>query len=73
MCGNENGLGIIMALIAAGAILIFTFAEKHWGAHAAAPAQHTLSAPATHVAIEMHPVTLDIDLTHARVALDVRL
>ncbi|MFZ2030883.1 MAG: hypothetical protein WAU68_11280 [Vitreimonas sp.] len=73
MCGNENGLGIIMGLIAAAAILIFTFAEKHWGAHAALPAQHTISAPATHVAFELAPVTLDIDLANARVSVDVRL
>jgi hypothetical protein len=73
MCGSEeNGLGIIMGLIAAAAILVFAFAEKHGGAHAAQPV-HTISAPATHVAIEMRPVTLDIDLAHARVSLDVSL
>ncbi|MBI3437322.1 MAG: hypothetical protein HY054_01480 [Proteobacteria bacterium] len=74
MCGNEdNGLGIIMGLIAAAAILVFAFAEKHAGAHAAPPAQHTISAPATHVALELSPITLDIDLANARVSLDVRL
>ena len=74
MCGSEdNGLGIIMGLIAATAILVFAFAEKHAGTHAAAPAQHTISAPATHVAFELSPVTLDIDLAHARVSLDVSL
>ena len=74
MCGNENGLGIIMGLIAAGAILIFTFAEKHSGAHAVQqPAQHTMSAPAAHVALQLAPVTLDIDLASARVSLEVSL
>ena len=74
MCGNENGLGIIMGLVAAGAILIFTFAEKHhWGAHAAQPAQHAISAPATHVALQLAPVTLDIDVAHARVSVEVNL
>ena len=74
MCGNENGLGIITGLIAAGAILVFTFAEKHhWGTHAAQPAQHSISAPATHVALQLAPVTLDIDLVNARVSVDVSL
>jgi len=73
MCGNENGLGIIMGLVAAGAILIFTFAEKHhWGAHAAQPA-HSISAPATHVALQLAPVTLDFDLANARVSVEVSL
>ncbi|MBS0384252.1 MAG: hypothetical protein JSS00_02760, partial [Proteobacteria bacterium] len=50
MCGNENGLGIIAGLIAAAAILIFSFAEKHLGAHAVQPAPH--------VALQLAPVTL---------------
>ena len=74
MCGNgENGLGIIVGLIAAAAMLMAAFAEKHQGAYAAQPAQHAISAPATHVAFEVRPVTLDIDLANARVSLDVRL
>jgi hypothetical protein len=74
MCGSsENGIGIIASLIAAGAILLLAFAEKHAGAHAPAPAPHTLSAPATHVAIEMRPVTIDFDLTQARVSVEVNL
>src|SRR5262249_32990420 len=59
MCGSsENGIGIIMGLIAAAAILVFAFAEKHSGAHAIAPAQHSISAPASHIALEMRPLTL---------------
>lgn len=74
MCGNgENGLGIVLGLVAAAAMLMAAFAEKHSGAHAAAPVQHTISAPATHVAIEINPVTLDIDLAHASATLEVRL
>lgn len=73
MCGNANGLGIIMGLVAAGAILIFSFAEKHhWGAHVQ-PTQHSISAPATHVALQLAPVTLDIDVAHARVSVEVNL
>ena len=70
MC-SESGNGIIAGLIVAAAILIFAFAEKHSGVHAATPAQHTISAPATHAAIEMHPVTLDIDLERGRASLEV--
>jgi hypothetical protein len=73
MCGNENGLGIVMGLIAAGAILIFTFVEKHSGAHAVQPARHTTSAPATHLALQLAPVTLDFDLANARVSVEVSL
>ncbi len=74
MCGNgENGLGIVMGLIAAAAMLLAAFAEKHSGAHAASPPQHALSAGVTRVAIEMRPVALDIDLAHARASLEVRL
>ena len=74
MCGNgENGLGIVMGLIAAAAMLLAAFAEKHSGAHAASAPQHAISAGATHVAIEMRPVTLDIDLAHASATLEVRL
>ena len=73
MCGSENGLGIITALIAAAAILVFAFAEKHGGLHAPAPAQHTISAPATHVAFELSPVTVDIDLANVRVSVEVSL
>ena len=73
MCGNgENGLGIIMGLIGAAAMLMAAFAEKHSGVHAVQP-QHTISAPSTHVAIEMRPLTLDVDLEHARASLEVRL
>lgn len=72
MCG-ESSNGIIAGLIVAAAILIFAFAEKHSGGHAAQPAQHTISAPATHVAIEMHPVTLDVDLERGRASLEVSL
>jgi len=72
MCGNgDNGLGIIAGLIAAAAMLLAAFAEKHASAHA--PAQHSIGAAATHVAIEMRPVTLDIDLAHASASLEVRL
>ena len=70
MCG-ESSNGIIAGLIVAAAILIFAFAEKHSGAHTVQPAQHTISAPATHVAIEMRPVTLDIDLERGRASLEV--
>jgi hypothetical protein len=73
MCGNENGLGIIMSLIAAGAILIFAFVEKHSGAHAAQPPQQTISAPATHLALQLAPVTLDFDLARARVSVELSL
>ena len=74
MCGNgENGLGIVMALIAAAAMLLAAFAEKHSGAHAAPAPHHTIGAGVTHVAIEMRPVTLDIDLAHASATLEVRL
>ncbi len=74
MCGSgENGIGVIMGLIAAAAILVFAFAEKHSGAHAIAPAQHSISAPARHVALEMRPLTVDIDLATARVSVDVSL
>jgi hypothetical protein len=74
MCGSgDNGLGIIVGLVAAAAMLMAAYAEKHQGARVAQPAQHAISAPATHVAFEMRPVTLDIDLAHARVSLDVSL
>jgi hypothetical protein len=74
MCGNgENGLGIVMGLIAAAAMLLAAFAEKHSGAHAPSSPQHALSAGVTHVAIEMRPVALDIDFAHARASLEVRL
>jgi len=74
MCGNgENGLGIVMGLIAAAAMLLAAFAEKHSGAHTGSPAPHSISAGSTHVAIEMRPVTLDIDLAHASASLEVRL
>jgi hypothetical protein len=74
MCGSgENSIGIIVGLIAAAAILIFSFAEKHAGAHAALPAQHTITMPAAHVAIEMGPLALDFDLANARVSVDVSL
>ena len=82
MCGSgENGIGVISGLIVAAAILVFAFAEKHGGLHATAPAQHTISAPASapasapgaHVGLEMRPVTLDIDLATARVTVDVSL
>jgi hypothetical protein len=74
MCGSgENGIGIIAGLIAAAAILIFSFVEKHSGVHATLPVQHTISAPATHLAIEMRPLLLDIDFANARVSLDVNL
>lgn len=75
MCGSEdNGIGIIAGLIVAAAILVFAFAEKHSGAHATMqPAQHSISAPATHVAIELAPVTLDFDLAHARVSVELSL
>ena len=75
MCGNgENGLGIVMGLIAAAAMLLAAFAEKHSSAQA--PPQHAIAAGAAggaHVAIEMRPVTLDIDLAHASASLEVRL
>jgi hypothetical protein len=74
MCGNgDNGLGIIAGLIAAAAMLLAAFADKHSGAHAASAPQHAISAGATHVAIELRPVTLDIDLAHASASLEVRL
>jgi hypothetical protein len=74
MCGNsENGLGIVVGLIAAAAMLVAAFADKHTSAHAAPASQHTISAPATHVAIQMRPVTLDFDVAHTRVSLDVSL
>jgi len=74
MCGSEESkLGIITGLIAAAGILVFAFAEKHGGLHAPAPAQHTISAPATHVAFELSPVALDIDVAQARVSVEVSL
>lgn len=72
MC-SENSGGVIAGLIVAAAILAMAFAEKHSGAHAVAPVHHTISAPATRVAIAMPPLTLDIDLAHARVSLGVSL
>jgi hypothetical protein len=73
MCGSdEDGIGIITGLIAAAAILVFAFAERYGGAHAGAIVQHSISAPA-HVALEMGPLSLDIDLAAARASVDVSL
>lgn len=71
MCGNGPWGFIIGGLILAAAMLM---AGHPRGSVAAAPAQqHTIAGAAAHLAIEMRPLSLDIDFAHARVLLEVSL
>lgn len=70
MCGNGPWGFIIGGLIIAAAMLLTAHPQS--AAPHAAPAVQT-NAPATHVAFELAPVTVDIDLANVRVSVEVSL
>jgi hypothetical protein len=70
MCGNSPWGFIIGGLILAAAMLMTAHPQD---AAPAGAAQHTITGPAAHVAIQLAPATLDIDFAHARVSLEVSL
>ena len=44
MCGSgENVYGIVAGLVAAAAMLVMAYTDKHGGDHAAAPAHHRVA------------------------------
>jgi len=70
MCGNGPWGFIIGGLILAAAMLLTAHPQS--AATHSAPAVQT-NAPARHVALELAAVTLDIDIAHARVSVEVSL
>ena len=70
MCGNSPWGFIIGGLILAAAMLLTAHPQS--AATHAPPAVQT-NAPAAHVAFELAPITLDIDLANARVSVEVSL
>jgi hypothetical protein len=65
MCGNgENMFGIIAGLVAAAAMLVMAYADKH-GANAHAHAAHTVVA--------MSPVGVETHRENTRVVVTLRL
>jgi hypothetical protein len=70
MCGNgENVYGIIAGLVAAAAMLVMAFADKHGGAHATAPAHHVV-AQAVQV---VSPISVDIQRAGAHLDINLRV
>jgi hypothetical protein len=68
MCGNgENAFGIIAGLVAAAAMLVMAFAEKH-GAHATAPA-HSAVAQAVQA---VSPISVDVQREGAHLDINLR-
>ena len=70
MCGNgENIYGIVAGLVAAAAILVMAFVEKH-----GPDAHHAHASPPSVAAFDLaSPASVDVSYEGVRVVIDLRL